>query len=141
MKNQTNRIVLAMFATALLWIATCNLNAQSLSIRGNVTLDETSSFEKYSVRILDMNTDSVVKFDAVKKFNYNLEYNHMYMVVVSKKGYESKSIYIDTKCSTKESFKFLFDMNLVSNKDDQFVVQAGGIFFNKNKKEFDFFYN
>jgi hypothetical protein len=142
MKTTTNCIVIAMFALTLLWVTTCNLNAQTLLIKGNVTLDEVSSFEKYSVKVLDMSNDSTITFDAVKKFTCKLNYNRIYMVVISKKGYESKSVYIDTKCSINESFKFVFDMNLVHKKvNDMYVIQAGGIFYNKNKRTFDYFYN
>lgn len=142
MKTTTNKMVVALFVFTLLFVICANVKAQTLSIKGNVTLNDQSSFKKYTVTVEEQSNDTVIAFEAVKRFTYELKYNHYYVVTVSRDGYTSKSICINTKCNSTESFSYIFDMNLLPNRSpDDIVYEAGGVFFNENKKMFDFFYD
>lgn len=141
MKNPINRMVVALFAITAFMVACCDLTAQTLTIKGNVTLDEVSSLETYTVKVLDLNTETVTEFQASKAFSHNLPFNGIYTVIVSKEGYEPKSIYINTSTDSEECMKFKFDMNLNRERAmDNVVYQAGGLFYNKDKERFDYYY-
>lgn len=109
--------------------------AQTLSIKGNVTLEDKSTLERYNVRILDMSNDKAITFIASKRFNYQLEYNKEYMIFISYKGMQSKAIYFDTKCELKKNLTFEFDCNLIKTQaDNSKICKAGGVFYASGDK-------
>lgn len=126
----------------ILFMAFNAINAQSLTIKGNVTLENKSTLEKYKVQVLDMDLNECIEFDAFKTFTHKLVYDHSYMVIISRNGFQSKSIYVNTDCKINKSFKFKFDCNLEPDDvHDNIVCQAGGVFFDKKDKEFTYYYH
>lgn len=118
------------------------MNSQILKIEGHVTLDKISTLDRYTVKVLDMETDSVFEFKSIRLFSHKLEFNKNYTVVISKKGYQSKSIFFNTHCTYDGNFRYIFNCNL--DKDDNggdIVCQAGGVFYNSQKQNFDYYYH
>lgn len=140
--KQSLAILLVM---SLIFIGVESMNAQILKIQGHITLDKVSSFDRYTVKVLDTEKDSVIaEFKDFKTFSYTIGFNKEYTVVISKEGYKSKSIFFNTTCSDKsQPFKYVFDCNLEKNPDskDDSVCQAGGVFYNEDKQNFDFYYH
>lgn len=130
-----NQSVMAICLFIVLFMAYSAITAQTLSIKGNVTLEDKSTLERYNVRILDMSTDKAIAFVASKEFQYQLQYNKEYMIFISYKGLQSKAIYFDTKCELKKNLTFEFDCNLVKNKiDNNKICKAGGVFYASGDK-------
>lgn len=142
MKTNFKQSLAILLVMLMVFVCVQHTNAQILKIEGRVTLDKVSSFEQYNVQVLDMDSNTVSEFKACKKFTYKFQFNKSYMVVISKKGYQSKSIFFNTTCDSNDAFKYIFDCNLQSNVEQLNVVcQAGGIFYNPHKQNFDFYYH
>lgn len=142
MKTKTQQNVLAFVILILLAGLYNKSNAQVLAIKAKVTYEGESTFEKFRVKLLNMQTNDVIEVNDFKTFNLNLAYNQMYVIIVSKEGYQSKSIYVDTKCNITKDTKYNIIVDLKTNEfDKDLPLQAGGIFYDKHKNSFDFYLN
>lgn len=136
--NSKQMKALFIIGVALILIAECS--AQTLKISGKVLFNNNSTIEKFKVSVVDLDKDSTYTVETSYGFTSNLSYNKNYLVVVSRQGFQTKAIAVDTHCDLDKSFKYLFYVNLVNTEpivpDAQF---AGGIYYNENKKQFDYY--
>lgn len=117
-----------------------NAIGQSLKINGKVLFNDKSTIEKFKVSVVDLDVDSTYTIETINGFNSVLKYNKNYLIVISKQGFQTKAVAVDTHCDTDKSFKYFFYVNLINTEpvipDAQF---AGGIYYNENKKQFDYY--
>lgn len=117
-----------------------NAIGQSLKISGKVLFNDKSTIEKFKVSVVDLDVDSTYTIETINGFNSVLKYNKNYLIVISKQGFQTKAVAVDTHCDTDKSFKYFFYVNLINTEpvipDAQF---AGGIYYNENKKQFDYY--
>lgn len=117
-----------------------NAIRQSLKINGKVLFNDKSTVEKFKVSVVDLDVDSTYTIETINGFNSVLKYNKNYLIVISKQGFQTKAVAVDTHCDTDKSFKYFFYVNLINTEpvipDAQF---AGGIYYNENKKQFDYY--
>lgn len=136
--NKKQYSMLLLTAIMLLLVAQCV--SQTLKVSGKLLLNNKITLEKFKVSVVDLDNDSTYTREVVNGFINNLDYNKNYLIVISKQGFQTKAIAVDTHCNLDKPFKYLFYVNLVDTEpivpDAQY---AGGIFFNKNKKEFDYY--
>ncbi|MEZ4721749.1 MAG: hypothetical protein R2813_07745 [Flavobacteriales bacterium] len=118
---------------------------EALDIRGLITSDK----EKIADVILELWEDNeVIESIETKKngkFKFRLENNHIYTIQLSKKGYYTKRISVNTHLpeDVKNRFEFEFDINIDSKKDNQFdeslsEYPSALIAYNKKRKKFYF---
>lgn len=104
-----------------------------LQKNGNVINDN-----NFTVKIIDENNNET-QFNANKGFNCELEYGHYYKLVIYSDNCTAKFITIDTGIENKKIYTYEFTINLKFNRKDDKVVNAGGIYYNKNINQFDYF--
>lgn len=101
---------------------------------------ELSKSNEFVVKIIN-GVDEQVEFKANKGFKCDLEYNNYYMLVVYCDGCISKFISIDTSIDEKKKVKFPLSIDLQTSVDNYKMVNVGGIYYNKNIRDFTYFLN
>lgn len=111
-------------------IIDCILEKEGKSIKSN----------QFIVKIIDENKQEV-EFKANKSFKCNLEYNHYYTLVVYSTGCIAKFITIDTNVNKiKKNKKLEFIIDLSPTTEENQIVNVGGISYNRNINDFDYFF-
>ncbi len=136
-KQSMYALMLLMFALLVVKQATsqtvsvdCILEKDGKSIKSN----------QFIVKIIDENKQEV-EFKANKSFKCDLEYNHYYTLVVYSTGYIAKFITIDTNVNKiKKNKKLEFIIDLSPTTEENQIVNVGGISYNRNINDFDYFF-
>jgi len=131
-------IILMIMSLAFVLVQ-CTATAQTLTINPKIQLNGKYTLEKVKVTIKDMDTvdaHALVVLNVTKKFTYMLEDNKDYLIIFEVKGFQSKSIMVSTNYTSNIQYIYKFIVDL-SDKDVMPGVQyAGGIYYNKQKKNF-----
>lgn len=141
MKTNTKQILIAiMLFVSLFMIYSCT-TAQTLKVKGKLLIEGESTLEKFDIEVIDILGNTMVKKTVVNAMSVDLKYNAEYAIIISRPGCQAKSIYVNTFCNESNSVKYICTIDLktrgVEMKD--MPIQAGGIFYNKYKNEFDYF--
>ena len=102
---KTNYIILLIIVMTLAQISF----SQSLNIKGFFM---NSKNESIQVDYLLLLNNEVVYSGSDKKIKFDLELNSDYILIVSKRGFITKSVTFSTYTNDKEQFSFEFDMYL-----------------------------
>jgi hypothetical protein len=139
---KTNSLIKAILLYILISLVGI-INAQTLTIKGKVLLNDKATLETFKISIVDLDTIDTHNTKTIKingNFNYKLNYNKNYLIVFQKEGFQSKAVAIDTHCKTNKDFIYKFFVNLIDTEpiilDAQF---AGGIYYNKKNEQFSYY--
>jgi len=112
------------------------VSSQNLEIDGRF-LNETNEKIKVSYSLYEQKT--LVKNGRSKKIHADLKLDKEYKLVLTKDGFEDKTIYFTTKTKLKYDFVFMFDAILKPiqslKKDEPNEVL---VYYNPKRKEFNF---
>lgn len=141
----TQSLKQSMYALALLMFALLAVNSamaqKSLKIKCILQKDgEVSKSNDFVVKIIN-GVDEQTELKANTGFECNLEYNNYYMLVIYSNGCISKFITIDTSIDDIKKMKYEFIVDLKSSVDENQMVNVGGIYYNKNIRDFTYFLN
>lgn len=118
-------------------------NSFCLNITGTVKFDRKSVNEASITILKDGSEEAVVSSDDKGKFRVMLEKGHYYIIEVSKTGYYSPKVLINTKIEDDENYcwtyKFIVDLvpeinNTIKN---DLIKPLGYIAYNENTDEFE----
>lgn len=127
------------FITIILLVLGINTYGQFI-LNSKVLIDNKTTNEEVTVTIINStdNINSVI--EQKKNIKLELQYDKEYIIIVSKKGYKTKAISIDTYCNRNEPIKYFCYINLeLTNNNISEAILAGGIYYNESKKEFDYY--
>ena len=137
-----NKALLIAFLVYILTAMTGLAIAQNLQLKAKIILNGKASLEKIDIKLVRVNNNMITSVSCVSTLNVDLPYNDEYLVVFSKEGYQSKYIVINTMCTLNTLFRYNCIVDLKPKEVlDDVPLQAGGIYFNKNKNEFDYYLN
>jgi len=137
-----NKALLIAFLVYILTAITGLATAQNLQLKAKIILNGKASLEKIDIKLVRVNNNMITSVSCVSTLNVDLPYNDEYLVVFSKEGYQSKYIVINTMCTLNTLFRYNCIVDLKPKEVlDDVPLQAGGIYFNKNKNEFDYYLN
>lgn len=137
-----NKALLVGLLVYLLISITGLITAQNLQLRAKIILNGKPTLEKIDIKMVRVNDNLTTSISCTNTLNVDLPYNDEYLITFSKKGYQSKYIIINTLCNLNTLFRYncIIDLKPKEVLDD-IPLQAGGIYFNKNKHEFDYYLN
>jgi hypothetical protein len=126
-------LIISMFVSQILY-------AQSLLIKGYFKNSENESIE---VDYLLVSNNQVVSRGTNKKIKIELELNSDYILVVSKKGFISKSVSFATYTDDKDEYSFIFDMFLMEENDQKNIVTTvcTKVFYDTKLRSFNYLIN
>jgi len=138
-KQSMYALIVLMFALLVVKQAT----SQNTKVKVDCILEKDGKSIKsneFIVKIIDENKQES-EFKANKGFKCDLEYNHYYTLVVYSTGYIAKFITIDTNANNvKKNKKLEFIIDLSPTTEENQVVNVGGISYNRNINDFDYFF-
>ena len=125
--------------TIMLLILGINAYAQ-LTINGKILIENQVTTDQVTITIINSTDNTTSVIEQKRTLKLQLEYDKEYIIIVSKQGYKSKAISVDTYCDILNPVKYFCYINLESTTDKIAEASlAGGIFFNAYKKEFDYY--
>jgi len=125
--------------TLILLVLGINTYGQFI-LNSKVLIDNQQVNEQVTVTIINStdNINSVI--EQKRNIKLELQYDKEYIIIVSKKGFKTKAISIDTYCNMNEPIKYLCSINLEKTNDKlPDATLVGGIYYNENKKQFDYY--
>ena len=140
MKTQSLRLsLLAMLLVGLaLLVSSAALGQNNLVLEGKLFKDGKCDRTPFIVQVVK-DRNEVTEYDNVHRdFKLNLEYGHNYTVIIYSEGCQPKFIKINTNGPVNRRVKYDADFYLKTSTD-QSLYNAGGIFYNDVKKQFDYF--
>jgi hypothetical protein len=140
MKTQSLRLsLLAMLLVELaLLVSSAALGQNNLVLEGKLFKNGKCDKTTFIVQVIKDRTDVVEYTNVRKDFKLSLEYGHNYTVIIYSEGCQPKYIKIDTNGPVNRREKYEADFYLKTSTD-QTLYYAGGIFYNDEKKQFDYF--
>lgn len=131
-------IILMIMSLAFVLVQ-CTATAQTLTINPKIQLNGKTTLEKIKVTIKDMDTVdayATVVLSVTKKFTYMLEDNKDYLIIFQVDGFQTKSVMVSTNYTSNTQYIYRFIVDLSSKDVIPGVQYAGGIYYNKQKKNF-----
>ena len=140
MKTNIKQTVLILSVMILVFLSVKVASSQTLTIHPMILLNDESTLETVKVTIIDLNTkDTITNQRIIKGFTYKLEDKKDYLIVFQKEGFQSKSVAVSTNYTSNQKHMYTFYVNLSDENVLPDVKYAGGIYYNKKKKEFDYY--
>lgn len=122
----------------MLLILGINTFAQ-FTLTSKLLQDDKITNEKFNIVVVNSTDNTTETFQQRKVLKLDLKYDKEYTIIVSKQGYRTKAISVDTYCNLNQPIKYICTINLFKTDTFSEATLVGGIYFNEHKNEFDYY--